>query len=310
METKSSACPLDCPDLCGLSVTVEKGRVIAVDGDHRSSFTNGLICGKVRKITDHLYGPDRLLHPMIRKGPKGSGEWEQLSWDAALDVITAKLEKIRERHGGQAILPFHYGGSNGWLTDGALAERFWRRMRTSVLVKTYCSAAATTATRGLYGKMPNVALEDFEHAKLIVLWGINPSATGIHLVPVLRKARANGAKLVVIDPRATPLAHQADLYIPIRPGADLPVALAIIDALFTRGHADQAFLAAHCEQVDELRRRASAWPLERAAHEARIDPALLDQLVELDAAISAAVIRPGYGVERNRNGGSAIAAVI
>ncbi|HET9988331.1 MAG TPA: molybdopterin-dependent oxidoreductase [Kofleriaceae bacterium] len=310
METKSSACPLDCPDLCGLSVTVEHGRVIAVDGDHRSSFTNGLICGKVRKIADHLYGPDRVLHPMVRKGPKGSGVWERLSWDAALDVITSKLELIRTRHGGEGILPFHYGGSNGWLTDGALAERFWRRMRTSKLVKTYCSAAATEASRGLYGKMPGVALEDYEHANLIVLWGINPSATGIHLVPVLNRARARGAKLVVIDPRATPLAHQADLYLPIRPGADLPVALAVIAALFDRGYADEQFLAEHCDHADELRRRAAVWTISRAAKEAHLDPAALDQFVELYAASSPAVIRPGYGVERNRNGGSAIAAVL
>jgi len=310
MEVKSSACPLDCPDLCGLSVTVEHGRVIAVDGDHRSSFTNGLICGKVRKIPEHLYGPDRVLHPMMRKGPKGSGEWERLTWDAALDVITAKLERIRERHGAQAILPFHYGGSNGWLTDGALAERLWRRLGTSKLVKTYCSAAATEASRGLYGKMPGVALDDYEHANLIVLWGINPSATGIHLVPVINRARARGAKLVVIDPRATPLAHKADLYLPIRPGTDLPVALAVIAALFDRGYADERFLAEHCEQVDELRRRASVWTIARAAHEARLDPALLEQFVELYASSSPAVIRPGYGVERNRNGGSAIAAVL
>src|SRR3569623_1633496 len=252
MEVKSSACPLDCPDLCGLSVTVEHGRVIAVDGDHRSSFTNGLICGKVRKIPEHLYGPDRVLHPMMRKGPKGSGEWERLTWDAALDVITAKLERIRERHGAQALLPFHYGGSNGWLTDGALAERLWRRLGTSKLVKTYCSAAATEASRGLYGKMPGVALDDYEHANLIVLWGINPSATGIHLVPVINRARARGAKLVVIDPRATPLAHKADLYLPIRPGTDLPVALAVISALFDRGYADERFLAEHCEHVHAL----------------------------------------------------------
>jgi len=310
MEVKSSACPLDCPDLCGLSVTVDNGRVISVDGDHRSSFTNGLICGKVRKIPEHLYGLDRVLYPMLRKGAKGGGEWERLSWDAALDVIVAKLELIRSRHGAQAILPFHYGGSNGWLTDGALAERFWRRLGTSKLVKTYCSAAATEASRGLYGKMPGVALEDYEHAKLIVLWGINPSATGIHLVPVINRARANGAKLVVIDPRATPLAHKADMYMPIRPGADLPVALAVISALFERGHADQKFLAEYCEGADELRRRASAWTIERAAREAHIDPAMLDRFVELYAATSPAVIRPGYGVERNRNGGSAIAAVL
>ena len=310
LERLHSACPLDCPDLCGLEVTVEHGRVLAVEGDHRSTFTNGLICGKVRKIADHLYGPDRLLHPMLRRGGKGGSEWERLSWDAALDVITTKLEAIRARYGGTAILPYHYGGSNGWLTDGALAERFWRRMHTSKLDRTYCAAAATEASRGLYGKMPGVALEDYEHAKLIVLWAVNPSATGIHLVPVIKRARERGAKLVVIDPRVTPLARHADLHLAVRPGADLPVALAIIDALFERGHADRAFLASHCEQAEELRRRAAEWPIERAAAEARISAAQLSELVELYAASSPAVLRLGYGLERNRNGGSAVAAAM
>ncbi len=310
LERLQSACPLDCPDLCGLEVTVEHGRVLAVDGDHRSSFTNGLICGKVRKIADHLYGPDRLLYPMLRKGGKGANDWERLSWDAALDVVVAKFEAIRARHGATAILPYHYGGSNGWLTDGALAERFWRRMETSKLDKTYCAAAATEASRGLYGKMPGVALEDYEHANLIVLWAVNPSATGIHLVPVIKRARERGAKLVVIDPRVTPLAKQADMHLAVKPGADLPVALAIIDALFERGHADHAFLAEHCEQVEELRRRAAAWPIERAAAEAQISAAQLSEFVELYAAASPAALRLGYGLERNRNGGSAVAAAI
>ena len=305
MEIKHSACPLDCPDTCGLAVSVEQGRVVSVDGDRRSAFTNGLICGKVRKIADHMYGKDRVLHPMVRVGPKGGGGWKQVTWDAALDLVAGKL-----RGRGEQILPYHYGGSNGWLTDGALAERLWRRLRATVLDKTYCSAAASEAQRGLYGKMPGVALEDYEHAKLIVLWAVNPSATGIHLVPVINRARARGAKLVVIDPRATPLAHKADLFLPVKPGADLPVALAIINALFERGHADHRFLDEHCAQVAELQQRAAAWPIERAAREARISAEQLAQFIELYAATSPAVIRPGYGLERNRNGGSAVAAVI
>ncbi|HEY0255337.1 MAG TPA: molybdopterin-dependent oxidoreductase, partial [Kofleriaceae bacterium] len=306
MDIKSSACPLDCPDLCGLSVTVDHGRVVKVEGDHRSPFTNGVICGKVRKIADHLYGKDRVLHPMLRRGPKGTGEWEPISWDAALDLVVEKMS----RRGGEAILPYHYGGSNGWLTDGALAERFWRRMKTTILDKTYCSAAATEASRGLYGKMPGVALEDYEHAKLIVLLGVNPSATGIHLVPVIKRARALGAKLVVIDPRMTPLAHGADMYLPIKPGTDLPVALAIVNALFERGHADHVFLAAYCDGVEELRARASAWSVEAAAREAQIPVEDLERLIDLYVTSSPAVLRPGYGIERNRNGGSAVAAII
>ncbi|HTR50431.1 MAG TPA: molybdopterin-dependent oxidoreductase [Kofleriaceae bacterium] len=305
-----SACPLDCPDLCGLTVTVEGGRVTRVDGDRRGPLTDGFICGKVRKIADHLYGDARVLHPMIRAGAKGSGQWRRASWDEALAAIADRITSIRARSGGQAILPFHYGGSNGWLTEGALATRLFRRLRASNLDRTFCAAATTAATRGLYGHMPGVALEDYEHAQLIVLWGVNPSATGIHLVPVIERARERGAKLVVIDPRATPLARRADLHLPVRPGADLPVALAVIRELFARGYADRAFLAEHAAEVDELERRAAVWTIEAAAREARVEPATLDRFVALYAASSPAVIRAGWGLERNRNGGSAVAAVL
>jgi anaerobic selenocysteine-containing dehydrogenase len=310
MEQRQSACPLDCPDLCSLSVTVEGGRVTRVDGDERGPLTNGFICGKVRKIADHLYGPDRVLHPLVRTGPRGTGSWRQASWDEALDLIASKMRTIRERSGGEAILPYHYGGSNGWLTEGALATRLFRRLGASTLDRTFCAAATTVATRGLYGVMPGVALEDYVHAKLIVLWGVNPSATGIHLVPVIERAREAGAKLVVIDPRSTPLARRADLHLAVRPGADLPVALATIAALFARGHADRAFLDRHAVGTGELIERASRWTIEAAAREAQIAAADLDAFVELYAATSPAVIRAGWGLERNRNGGSAVAAVL
>ena len=296
--------------MCGLSVTVEDGRVIEVEGDRRGPLTDGFICGKVRKIADHLYGDDRLLYPMARTGAKGAGGWQRISWDDALARIADKLTAIRTHSGGSAILPYHYGGSNGWLTDGALGPRLFRRLRASNLDRTFCAAASGEAMRGLYGRMPGVALEDFEHAKLIVLWGANPSATGIHLVPVIERARAAGAKLVVIDPRSTPLAKRADLHLAPRPGTDLPIALAMIHALFERGHADRVFLDRHATGVAELERRASAWTIDAAAREARIDPAELDALVELYAASSPAVIRTGWGLERNRNGGSAVAAAL
>ncbi len=310
MEQRRSACPLDCPDLCGLTVTVDNGRVVEVDGDQRSSLTNGFICGKVRKIADHVHGDARVMHPMIRTGAKGSGSWRQASWDEALDLIAQRIAAIRTRSGAEAIVPYNYGGSNGWLTEGALATRFFRRLGASNLDRTFCASATTPATQGLYGKIPGIALEDYEHSKLIVLWGVNPSATGIHLVPVIERAVANGAKLVVLDPRRTPLARRADMHLPVRPGADLPVALAIIHQLFSRGHADLAFLAEHAAEVDALRERASAWSVEAAAREANIEAAALEQFIELYAAASPAGIRLGYGLERNRNGGSAVAAIL
>ena len=310
MEQRSSACPLDCPDLCGLTVTVEDGRVTQIDGDRRGPLTDGFICGKVRKFTDHMYGEHRIAQPLVRTGGKGSGEFRPASWDEALDLVADRLAAIKARSGGEAVLPYHYGGSNGWLTEGALATRFFRRFGASNLDRTFCAAATSAAVQGLYGIMPGVALEDHEHAKLIVIWGNNPSATGIHLVPVIERAREAGAKLVVVDPRRTPLARRADLHLAIRPGSDLPVALAIIHALFERGHADRAFLAAHANNAAELAKRASAWSLAAAAAEAGIAEADLAAFVELYAASSPAVIRTGWGMERNRNGGSAIAAVL
>jgi anaerobic selenocysteine-containing dehydrogenase len=310
MEQRQSACPLDCPDLCSLTVTVDGGRVTAVEGDRRGPITGGFICGKVRKIADHLYGEDRVLAPLVRTGPKGSGQWRTASWDEALELVAARLAAIRAAAGGEAILPYHYGGSNGWLTEGALATRLFRRLGASTLARTFCAAATTAAVRGLYGVMPGVALEDYEHGKLIVLWGVNPSATGIHLVPVIDRARAAGAKLVVIDPRRTPLARRADLHLPIRPGTDLPVALAAIHAAFARGHADLPFLERHAAGVDELRSRAARWTIAGAAEVAGIEPRLLDSFVELYARTAPAVIRLGWGLERNRNGGGAAAAIL
>jgi anaerobic selenocysteine-containing dehydrogenase len=310
MDVRRSACPLDCPDVCGLEVTVDGGRVVKVDGDHRGPLTDGFICGKVRKIADHLYGPERVLAPRVRVGAKGAGQWRDISWDEALALVAGRLAEIRARAGGEAILPFHYGGSNGWLTEGALASRLFRRLGACNLEATYCAAATTAATRGLYGKLPGVAFEDFAHAKLIVLWGVNPSATGIHLVPVIDRARAAGAKLVVIDPRSTPLARRADLHLALRPGTDLPVALAAIGALFERRRADAAFLAKHATGVGELREHAARWSIETAAAEAGIAAADLDRFVTLYADSSPAVIRCGWGVERNRNGGSAVAAIL
>ncbi len=310
MTVHRSACPLDCPDLCGLAVTVENGRVIKVDGDTRGPLTDGFICGKVRKIADHLYGDDRVLTPRIRSGPKGSGAWRNASWDEALDLIADKITTIKARSGAEAILPFHYGGSNGWLTEGALATRFFRRLGASTLDRTFCAAATTAATRGLYGVMPGVALEDYGHANLVVLWGVNPSATSIHLVPVIERARERGAKLIVVDPRATPLAKRADLHLAVRPGADLPVALAFIHALFERGKVDRAFLDRHATGVDELQKRASKWSLDEAARVAGLPVAQLERFLDLYIAASPAVIRCGWGMERNRNGGSAVAAVL
>ena len=309
-ELHTSACPLDCPDACSLEVRVEDGRVTKLDGDHRNPFTQGFICSKVRRFPELLYGADRLLYPERRVGAKGEGRFERISWDQALAEIAERMAEIRARAGGEAILPYCYGGSNGRFTHDAIDARLFRRLGASRLLRTVCAAATGRAATGLYGKMPGVALSDYVHARLIVVWGTNPSATGIHFLPYLQEAQRRGALLAVVDPRRTALAKHADLHLAPRPGGDLPLALAVIRWLFESGHADLDFLARHTTGADELRARAAPWTFERAAAATGVAAAELARFAELYAESSPAAIRCGWGLERNRNGGSAVAAVL
>jgi anaerobic selenocysteine-containing dehydrogenase len=309
-STVETACPLDCPDSCTLAVSVEKGRVVAIDGAHRNPTTSGFICAKVRGFEARVYSGDRLMYPAVRKGPKGSGELSRVTWDEAMQIIADRIQDVRGRWGGEAILPVYYGGSNGWITQDTADAELFRALGSSRLARTLCAAATGAAAQALYGRMPGVAYEDYPHARLIVIWGANPSASGIHLVPFIKAARARGAALVVVDPRRTPLARQADLHLAIRPGSDVAVALSVHRHLFEHGLADTAFLDAHTTGADRLRQQARPWTAERAAAVAGIDAADLRRFAEMYADASPALIRCGWGLERNRNGASAVMAVL
>jgi anaerobic selenocysteine-containing dehydrogenase len=309
-ERVATACPLDCPDACSLEVTVDEGRLAKIDGGHANPVTGGYICAKVRRYGDHVYGRDRLRTPARRRGAKGEGLFEPVGWDEALALVAERLLKARELDGGESILPFSYGGSNGYISQDTTDARLFRRLGASRLLRTVCAAPTTAAARGLYGKMAGVGYADYAHARLIVVWGANPSASGIHLVPYIQQALRAGAKLVVVDPRRTALARRADLHLALRPGTDLPLALAIIRWLFAEGRADLRFLAEHATGVDELRRRADPWTVEHAAEVAGLPAAAVEQFARLYAETSPAIVRCGWGLERNRNGGSAVAAVL
>jgi anaerobic selenocysteine-containing dehydrogenase len=309
-HTVATVCPLDCPDACSLDVTVQDGKVTVVDGSTANPITGGYICAKVRRFPERMYSPDRVLYPSVRKGPKGSGWFERVSWDDALARIAERLQAVREQFGGEAILPYSYGGSNGLLTQDTSDAALFRRLGASRLARTVCAAATGAANQALYGKMPSVVYQDFPEARLIILWGVNPSASGIHIIPFLREAQKRGAKLVVIDPRTTPLAKQADLHLAVKSGTDLPVALAIHRHLFENGHADQAFLAAHTRNADRLRERAAKWTFACAAAESGVAAADIERLAGWYATTSPAVVKCGWGQERNRNGGSSSMAIL
>ena len=309
-HTVETVCPLDCPDSCSLVATVQNGKLTALDGTHANAVTGGYICAKVRHFPERVYGPDRLLYPMVRKGPKGLAQFERVSWDTALERIADRIRGARERFGGESLLPYSYGGSNGLLTQDTSDATLFRRLGASRLARTVCAAPTGAANLALYGKMPSVSYEDFPEARFILLWGANPSASGIHLVPYIREAQRRGAALVVVDPRLTPLAKQADIHLAVRPGTDLPVALAIHRYLFEERHADMSFLSEHADGAERLRDRAREWTFERAAAEADIDPAALRRVADMYANASPALVRCGWGQERNRNGGSATMAIL
>ncbi len=311
METTyPSACPLDCPDSCSLEVSVESGRVTGVRGSHSNPLTQGFVCSKVRNYARHTYSDARITSPGLRTGPKGSGAFRDVSWDEAMATVSERLAEAVATSGGTSILPLSYGGSNGLLTQDTTDALLFRRLGASQLLRTVCAAPSTAAQAALYGRMPGVALTDYEHARLIVVWGSNPSATGIHLIPIIQRARQAGAQLVVVDPRATPLAKQADLWIAPRPGSDLALALALIRELYSGGHADDAFLSAHTRNASELRQCAQPWTLERTARTTDVPAADIERFATLYRSSNPAVIRCGWGVERNRNGGSAVAAIL
>ncbi len=306
----ATACPLDCPDACSLTVSVRDGRIVEVDGGHASDVTRGYICAKVRRFPERVYGPDRVRYPMVRTGRKGSGEFSRVSWDEALEKIASEITRVRETISPEAILPFCYGGSNGLLTQDAVDMVFFRRLGASRLLRTVCAAPTSAANQALYGKMPSVVYQDYPETKLLILWGVNPGVSGIHAIPYIRAAQKNGAKLVVIDPRTTPQARAADLHLAIKPGTDVVVALAVHRYLFENGHADQAFLDAHTTGADLLRTKAAEWTFERAAEVAGVAAADLQQLAHWYAGSSPALVRCGWGLERNRNGGNASLAVL
>jgi anaerobic selenocysteine-containing dehydrogenase len=309
-QTLPSTCPLDCPDHCSLSVDVDAGTVVRVAGSRLNPLTEGYICSKVRRLPEHVHGDHRVRFPRIREGRKGEGAFRRASWDEALTLITEKLLSARNGFGGASILPFSYGGSNGVISQDTTDERLFGRLSASRLLRTVCAMPTRRASEGLYGRMPGISFNDYAHSRLIVIWGQNPSYTGIHLMPKLQEARRKGGRLVVVDPRRTKTAERADLHIAPRPGTDLPIALAVIRWLFAGGHADERFLAAHATGVDELRRRAEPWTLERAASVSGVLAGDIEALAQMWAESSPAVVRCGWGVERNRRGGSAVAAIL
>jgi anaerobic selenocysteine-containing dehydrogenase len=309
---RASVCTFDCPDTCSLSVIVEDGRVTKVRGSEAAPYTEGVICNKVaRDMGAFVHGPQRILHPLRRTGAKGAGEFERISWDAALDEIQARTQAVIDRWGPQAVSPLNYSGPHGFLAGDSMSLRFFHKLgATQLYRRSMCGGVRSEAWAGTYGAVPGCPPEFAAHAKLNVVWGNNATVTNLHVVRGVREAKRAGGKLVVVDPLRTKIAEQADLHLAPLPGTDVLLAWALAAELKRMGALDTAFIAEHVLGFDEFMADARAWPVARAAAACGLAG---DQIVTFAHWLAEAdplVFAPGNGLERGRNGGSSIRALI
>jgi anaerobic selenocysteine-containing dehydrogenase len=308
---RPSVCPLDCPDTCSLSVTVEDDRIVAIRGSRANPYTAGVLCAKVPAyFPGFVHGPGRLTKPLRRVGSRGQGRFEPITWEAALDLIHDRCQAVIRAHGPQAILPLNYAGPHGALAGGSMDLRFFHRLGASLLDRQpLCGGIRREAWLGTYGPVPGIPPEQAARARLIVAWGNNVTWSNLHLVPPINRARKQGAKLVIVDPRRTKIAEQADLHLALRPGTDVVLAWALAAELERSGGLDRAFIERHVEGFEAFMGLARPWTLSEASRVCGVTETAIRTLAEWYQALSPAAISVGNGLERNQNGGSGVRAV-
>jgi molybdopterin guanine dinucleotide-containing S/N-oxide reductase-like protein len=324
-----AVCSHDCPDACGVLITVQDGRATKIQGDPEHPVTRGFLCAKVAKYLDRVYSPDRVLYPMRRVGPKGpaagaadagrsaratqaiqSQTWQRISWDEALDEITSRFRGISADFGSEAILPYSFGGTLGTLNSHTMDRRFFHRLGASQLDRAICSAAGEAGLQSVLGVKLGTEPEQFRHSKYIIAWASNIHANNVHLWPFITEARRNGAKLVVIDPFRTRTAECADWYLPINPGTDAALALAMMHVIIGEGLHDADYVAKYTLGFEQLREKVREYPPERVAQWTGISAADIRKLAIEYATVRPSVIRLNYGVQRSERGGMATRAIV
>jgi len=338
-----AACPHDCPDACGVLITVEGGRATKIQGDPEHPVTRGFLCAKVAKYLDRVYSPDRVMYPMRRVGPKGPAGtaeagrsarttlqrsfgpgqpkaavlteinrqiWERISWDEALDEIASRFRAIAREFGSEAILPYSYGGTLGALNGGSMDRRFFHRLGASQLERTICSAAGEAGLKSVLGVKLGTEPEQFRHSKYIIAWASNIHANNVHLWPFIAEARRNGAKLVVIDPYRTRTGECADWYLPINPGTDAALALGMMHVIIGENLHDADYISKYTLGFEQLREKVKEFPPERVAQWTGIEAEDIRKLAREYATVRPSVIRLNYGVQRSEGGGMATRAIV
>jgi anaerobic selenocysteine-containing dehydrogenase len=303
-----ATCPHDCPDTCALLTTVENGRALKVQGNPVHGPTDGVLCPKVSRYTERTYHPDRLLQPLRRVGPKGSGRFEPVSWDSALADIAARLGAIAARN-PEAILPYSYCGTMGLVQGESMAARLFHRLGASLLDRTICASAGAEALTQTLGGKVGMKVEFFAEAKLILIWGSNAIASSVHFWRLAQQAKRQGARLVCIDPRRSETAEKCHEHVQLLPGTDAALALALMHELVVHDWLDADYIAQHTLGFEALRERALRWTPERAAGVCGIAPQQIRALARDWGTTRPAAIRLNYGMQRVRGGGNAVRAI-
>ncbi|MCB0078448.1 MAG: molybdopterin oxidoreductase family protein [Anaerolineales bacterium] len=307
----SGCCPHDCPDSCSWQLAVEResGRAIDIWGHPDHPVTQGKLCGKVDRYLDRSYHPDRLTSPLRRVGPKGAGQFAPISWDEAIDEIATRLQRIIDHDGAEAIAPYSYAGTMGVLQGEGMASRFFNFIGASRLARTICSEAGFEGYAYTTGKVIGMETQDYRHAKLILIWGSNTLTSNLHLWPFVQEARRSGARVIVIDPARTRTARAADEWLPIQPGTDGALALAMMHVIVNEALYDADYVASHCHGFDKLRVHLQRYSPQWAAPLTGIDAARIEVLARDYATARPAAIRVNYGLQRHAGGGAAMRAI-
>ncbi len=311
-ETKliRGACPHDCPDTCAIITEVRDGRAVRFYAEKDHPVTQGWLCAKVRPYLEHVYHPERLQYPLRRVGPKGSGgQWERISWEAAIDEIAARWQAIIADHSAAAIQPYSYSGTLGLLQNAICGARLWNRMGASGLDRTICGAAAEAAVEATLGARWSPDPADVLESKLVLIWGHNPASTGPHFMPLLRQAQKRGAHVIVIDPRRTLTARSADQHIQPKPSSDGALALGLMHVIFAEGLHDEQWLELNTIGWRELRERAAAYPPQRVAAITGLEEAVIVDLARRYATTKPALLKFADGIQRHGNGGQTVRAL-
>ena len=309
-ETRNSVCALDCPDACSVLVDINSsGQAVRLRGNPKHPITRGFLCAKVTKYLDREYHPDRLLYPQRRVSAKGEGRFVRVSWDEALDEIAGRFNDIAKTYGPEAILPYSYGGTLGFLNGSGMDRRFFHRLGASRLDRTICATAGGTALMMSQGARLGIEPEQFVHSKLIIAWGANILGTNVHLWPWIVEARRNGAKFYVIDPVKNRTGRLADRHYAVNPGSDLALALGMAHVILRDGLQDSDYLARYAAEFTEFQCLAARYSPEKVATWTGIPACDIEQLAHEYATMRPAAIRLNYGVQRSDRGGSAVRAI-